>query len=522
MDINTALVLLVSTTCVFRLWRTRHHFAHSLLVAPGLILTVLVAMLFVAPERAGWVSGGLWLALALLTLIALVLVNNLLLREKYGLAWRIATALCWLYPVNGWMDYPTLIRGLALAQQGKVDAANQIFLQHSGTATPLSRTAMIYFYHLNARWDALLEWMRSQIPEETLLKDPVASVYYLRSLGETGNLNELLHRLAPVEHNLEKRGDLPTRNLVRLFTLAFCGQPHLVQQLLQGFLSIRPQSFHQFWLATAEWAAGHNSLAQQRFAELQVGADPALQQAIAWRLSQPRINPNQVLTEAFQQILHHLKVTVDQEARYDDRVTFTNRKLYGTYSLLIANLLIFALEVQLGGSENLETVYFLGGMVPKVVFAGEWWRLLAAMFLHFGPLHLLFNMIGLYYFGSFVETTLQTQRFLIAYFFSGIGSMFLVATLAIQTNAPPVIHAGASGAIMGLLGIMSATLLKAWRREKARIAAKRLRTILFIIAFQTIYDLSMPQVSFLGHISGLAIGFLAGLLLFSPKSGMVQ
>jgi rhomboid protease GluP len=522
MDINITLILLVGTSCVVRLLRTRQDNARGWLVVSGLILAVLVAMLFLAPEQAGWVSATLWAVLMLLPLLGLVMLNGLILQERYTLAWWVAACLRWLHPADGWIEYPHLIRGLALEQQGKVDAASQIFQRYSGTATPVGRTAAVYFYRLNARWDEFLAWVDSQMSQERVFSDAALSTYYLRSLGETGDLNGLLQTLERIEPNLEKTGNLPTRNLARLFVLAFCGQPQSVQQLLRGPLAIRPRSFQQFWLATAEAAAGNESSAQQRFAELESVADPGLQNAIAWRLSHPRIDPDEVLTATSRQTLQHLITRMEQELRYDDRATFNNRKLYGTYSLLAANLVMFALEVQLGGSENLLTLYRLGAMVPEQVFAGDWWRLLAATFLHFGPVHLLFNMIGLYYFGAFVETSLKTRRFLIAYFFSGVGSMLLVATLSVLTDAPPVLHAGASGAIMGLLGVMGAVLLKAWRRENARIAAKRLRTILFIIAFQTVYDLSMPQVSFLGHVSGLFLGFLAGLVLFSPKSEMVR
>jgi rhomboid protease GluP len=121
--------------------------------------------------------------------------------------------------------------------------------------------------------------------------------------------------------------------------------------------------------------------------------------------------------------------------------------------------------------------------------------------------------------GVFVEATLGHLKFLLVYFFSGIGSMLAIAALATLTNVSDLIAVGASGAIMGLLGVMAAILLKGWRQEKAKIAARRLRLILLIVVLQVVFDVFTPQVSLVGHASGLVLGFLAGSLLFQVSHG---
>lgn len=72
---------------------------------------------------------------------------------------------------------------------------------------------------------------------------------------------------------------------------------------------------------------------------------------------------------------------------------------------------------------------------------------------------------------------------------------------------------GASAAIMGLVGVTFAILWRGWHQEKSRIAAQRLRIVIFIILFQIAFDLSVPEVSFLGHAAGLILGFLLGTIL---------
>jgi rhomboid protease GluP len=47
------------------------------------------------------------------------------------------------------------------------------------------------------------------------------------------------------------------------------------------------------------------------------------------------------------------------------------------------------------------------------------------------------------------------------------------------------------------------------------LASRRLKSIVLIVAIQTAFDLSTPQVSMAAHLSGLATGLILGLLLGS-------
>ena len=204
---------------------------------------------------------------------------------------------------------------------------------------------------------------------------------------------------------------------------------------------------------------------------------------------------------------------VKQKARSRKIGRGWQRKAHATYGLIGLNLLCFALEMASGGSENLDTLYRLGGLVPPDVWAGQWWRLLNANFLHFGWFHLLTNMIGLYVLGAFVESYLGTGRYLLAYFVSGVGAMFVFSLLAMKAGNTEQILVGASAAIMGLLGVAIAIFLRDCYQEKSSFAARRLRSIFLIIGLQFAFDLADPQVSFLSHVLGLMIGFMTGILL---------
>lgn len=91
----------------------------------------------------------------------------------------------------------------------------------------------------------------------------------------------------------------------------------------------------------------------------------------------------------------------------------------------------------------------LFGLVPSFVFTRFMiWQLVTYLFLHFGIWHLVLNMLMLWMFGSVIESSWGSKRFLFYYFFTGIGAGLCSVLFAYKTGIPVV---GASGAIFGLL-----------------------------------------------------------------------
>ena len=162
--------------------------------------------------------------------------------------------------------------------------------------------------------------------------------------------------------------------------------------------------------------------------------------------------------------------------------------------------------------KGLLNIYDWGELVPDQLFDGAWWQPLTAMFLHdpSSIVHLLFNMLGLMVVGAFVESRLGTLRYAIAYFTAGIGSMILLAVLSSMTGAGTMRAIGASGAIMGMIGVMVSIYWKGWRKGDL-VAKQWLRSIALIVILQTAFDAVNPNVSGVGHLGGLLIGALVGL-----------
>jgi rhomboid protease GluP len=173
-----------------------------------------------------------------------------------------------------------------------------------------------------------------------------------------------------------------------------------------------------------------------------------------------------------------------------------------TIVLILLNCLVYVFLL-LGG-DTAYTFLALSGYAFFQIHA--YWQLVSSMFVHFGILHIAFNMYGLYYFGRINENEFSTAQYLAIYFGSGlignIASLFLLS--------PNTLSGGASGAIFGLLG--SYVILE--RR------ARRMGMALLYAAFILIISgLSGPDVNNFAHLAGLLGGLILGLV-FTPKRSM--
>jgi rhomboid protease GluP len=189
-----------------------------------------------------------------------------------------------------------------------------------------------------------------------------------------------------------------------------------------------------------------------------------------------------------------------------------SRRARATQILIALNLFMFAVEECQGGGTNLGVLYRLGALFPPAVQAGQWWRLITSLFLHFGALHLAMNMFGLWFLGPFVEFALGFRRFTLVYLLAGIGSMAMVMALSSAADFDSL-TVGASGCIMGLVGATGSLMLRGWLRERALAARRRLALMVFIVSMEVLFDSVVPHVSMTAHLSGAVIGFLATLLL---------
>jgi membrane associated rhomboid family serine protease len=184
------------------------------------------------------------------------------------------------------------------------------------------------------------------------------------------------------------------------------------------------------------------------------------------------------------------------------------------FLFILINIAVCYVEWRTGAWRYPIVMLQLGALdYNQVIREGEFWRLLTALFLHYGWAHLLFNLFALYIIGPPLERVIGSIRFAFAYLVSGIGSTAGVVALTLLKVLKPGELVGASGSVMGIVGAWAGFLVRHRHVPQAR---QRLLNILLIIVIQVAFDISTPEVSTSAHLCGLVTGFLVGLYL-SPR-----
>ena len=180
--------------------------------------------------------------------------------------------------------------------------------------------------------------------------------------------------------------------------------------------------------------------------------------------------------------------------------------------LIGLNLVIFVLQMLLGNSFTSEFLLNSGNILSRP------WTLITSMFLHGGFTHIAFNMYALFLFGPLVEQRIGSKRFTFIYFISGIlaGIGFVLFQMLIK--GVPGSALGASGAIMGILGV-TIMLFPDLRVLFFFFIPMSLRTAGIIFALIDFVGLFYDSgIANSAHLVGLASGLLFGWYLISQKN----
>jgi membrane associated rhomboid family serine protease len=172
-----------------------------------------------------------------------------------------------------------------------------------------------------------------------------------------------------------------------------------------------------------------------------------------------------------------------------------------TRTLIAINVAVFLVQIAEGDLRGINSeAYFRGALYGPYIAAGDWWRLVTAGFLHIGPIHLLFNMLMLWWFGGALEGLLGRVRFLAVYFVSILAGS--AGALLLAPDQPTV------GASAGVFGILGAGLILERRGINVFGGAA-----LMVVLLNVVLSFAIAQISLGGHLGGLAGGVLAILAL---------
>jgi membrane associated rhomboid family serine protease len=193
----------------------------------------------------------------------------------------------------------------------------------------------------------------------------------------------------------------------------------------------------------------------------------------------------------------------------------TDGSSLATVVLIALNVAVFILANATGGygSDLTRTL----GLIPDAsaydpraslegVAQGSYWQLITSTFLHVGILHIVMNMIGLWIFGTFLETVLGRWRFIALYLLAGVAGSVCVYWLAPAGS----FSLGASGSVFGLFGAALIILLKQRRN---------VTQLLILLGLNLALTFTVSNVSWQAHMGGLAAGLLMGAgFAYAPRT----
>jgi membrane associated rhomboid family serine protease len=190
-------------------------------------------------------------------------------------------------------------------------------------------------------------------------------------------------------------------------------------------------------------------------------------------------------------------------------MSLARRGPFVTQALIAINVGIYLLQVAMGAGLNADTgwIYEHGVLISRGIDSsgavvgvaeGDWWRLITAAFLHYGPFHLGLNMLVLWLLGPALEEYLGHGRYALLYLVSG-----LAGSAGALLWTPDAATVGASGAIWGIMG---AAVILEWRRIYV-FGGQAMGLVVLNLAITFL----IPGISRGGHIGGLIGGAGAAL-----------
>jgi len=186
------------------------------------------------------------------------------------------------------------------------------------------------------------------------------------------------------------------------------------------------------------------------------------------------------------------------------RWTIVTPAIVGTHVVIFVCMLFGP-----GSFSDRDTLLAWGASFGPRTTNGEWWRLLTCTFVNAGVFHLIASVAGTLRVSLMLERLVGPVAFATTYIAAG-----MLASLASLAGHPVAIHAGPSGAIFGIYGLLLASL--AWgfiQRSPMTIPVAALRQVAPGIVVFLLYTFVAEGVFSPAMISGIAMGSICGFVL---------
>lgn len=191
-----------------------------------------------------------------------------------------------------------------------------------------------------------------------------------------------------------------------------------------------------------------------------------------------------------------------------------HKTAYVNVAIVVVNILCFLHLEMRGSTEDVEFMIAHGALFgPAVLYGKEYWRLLTAVFMHFGVDHLVNNMLILFVLGDKLERALGKVKYAVLYLTCGIGANAVSLWMEVSRESYAA-SAGASGSIFGVIG----GLVYAAAVNRGRVEGLSTRQMVILAAFSLYHGFTSMGVNNTAHVAGLLLGILMGMILYrKPK-----
>lgn len=187
----------------------------------------------------------------------------------------------------------------------------------------------------------------------------------------------------------------------------------------------------------------------------------------------------------------------------------SGRRAWVNGMLMAVNVLYFLYLEITGSTDDVFFMYTRGALLAPAVLEGhEYYRLLTALFMHFGIEHIINNMLVLFVIGGYLERALGHVKYLVFYLCCGVGSNCI--SLYFRDPEVLTVSAGASGAIFGVVG----GLLYAVAVNRGKLDDLSGKQLIIMLVCSLYLGFTSSGVDNTAHISGLVLGMLLGFLLY--------
>ena len=197
----------------------------------------------------------------------------------------------------------------------------------------------------------------------------------------------------------------------------------------------------------------------------------------------------------------------------------TRRISYVNCTIIAINVIYFLYLEIAGSSENTAFMISKGAMyAPLVLEEGQYYRLLTAVFMHFGINHIMNNMLVLFFLGDNLERALGRVKYLIFYLLCGVGAN-VISMMVNMSEYSYRVSAGASGAIFGVVGgLLYAVIVN--RGQLEDLTTRQLGIIVLLTAY---HGFTSQGIDNAAHIGGLLLGVVLGIIFYrKPKRRYVN